>query len=149
MLIFQPLGRLSAPVGAYFYRGAIHRKRLHIEQYRHYRRACYRLAFTAKSLQETASSLGPLGFPFKLTCGIALSLVRALFVSSNPFYQHNFSLIPMIQGMVTNCQVCSEIADLVTGYLNTIREELDESAKGDANSGPWFTTMLCKGLCCD
>ena len=43
----------------------------------------------------------------------------------------------------------AEIADLVMRYLNTIREELDESAKGDANSGPWFTTILCNGICCD
>jgi len=33
--------------------------------------------------------------------------------------------------MVVNRQMCSEIADLVTRHLNTIREELDEAAKGD------------------
>ena len=117
---------------------AIRQKHLHGEQYRQYRRVCYRLAFMAKSLQETAGVLGPLGSPVKLTCGIALSLFQALEVSSDPLYPPHFSLIPIIQGMVVNRQICSEIADLVTRYLNTIREELDEAAKGDAK----FRTLV-------
>ena len=44
----------------------------------------------------------------------------------------------MIQGMTTNRQVCTEIADLVTEYLNTIREELDEAAKEDVK----FRTLV-------
>ena len=63
----------------------IRRKHLNGEQYRQYRKACHRLAFMARSLQETAGVLGPLGSPVKLTCGIALSLVQALDVSSDPF----------------------------------------------------------------
>ena len=43
--------------------------------------------------------------------------------------------------------MCSEIADLVTGYLDTIREVMDEAAKGDANSGLWLRTTLRKWLC--
>ena len=46
----------------------------------------------------------------------------------------------MIQGMVINRQVCSEIADLVTRYLNTIREELDDAAKEDTK----FRTLVEK-----
>ena len=61
------------------------RHHFHGEQYRQYRRACYRLAFMAKSLQETVGVLGPLGSPVKLTCEIALSLVQALEVSSDHF----------------------------------------------------------------
>lgn len=33
--------------------------------------------------------------------------------------------------MVVNRQMCAEIADLVTRHLNTLREELNEAAKGD------------------
>jgi len=34
--------------------------------------------------------------------------------------------------------MCSEIADLVTRYLMTIREELDEAARGDTK----FKTLV-------
>lgn len=61
------------------------RHHFHGEQYRQYRRACYRLAFMARSIQETAGVFGALGTPVKLTCGIALTLVQALEVSSEPF----------------------------------------------------------------
>lgn len=54
----------------------------HSEQYQQYRKVCYRLAFMAKTLRETAGVFGALGSPVKLTCGIALSLVEALEVSS-------------------------------------------------------------------
>lgn len=57
----------------------------HAERYHQYRKACYRLAVMAKSIQETAGVLGVLGSPVNLTCGIALSLVQALQVSSEPF----------------------------------------------------------------
>jgi len=33
--------------------------------------------------------------------------------------------------MVVNRQTCSEIVDLVTRHLDTIREELNGAAKGD------------------
>ena len=39
----------------------------------------------ARSIQETTGVLGALGSPVKLTCGIALSLVQALHVSSELF----------------------------------------------------------------
>ena len=57
----------------------------HGKQYRQYRRACYRLASMARSIQEAAEVMGPLGTPVKATCAIALSVVRALEVSSEPF----------------------------------------------------------------
>ena len=59
--------------------------RHHLHRYGQYRRACYRMDFMAKSLQETVGVLGPLGPPVKLTCEIALSLAQALEVSSDNF----------------------------------------------------------------
>ena len=97
-----------------------------------------------EALQETAGVLRPLGSPVELTCGIPSPWTSVL----TP-YPHNFSLTPMTQGMFINRRMCSEIADLVTGYSNTIREELDEAAKGDANSGPWSRNMLSEQLCSD
>jgi len=73
---------------------AIHHHRFHREQYRQYRKVCYRLAYMAKSLQETAGVLGALGAPLKLTCGIALSLVQALEVSSELFTRTISQLTP-------------------------------------------------------
>ena len=54
----------------------------HGSEYKEYRKACYLLASMAKSVQDTADSLGVLGSPVKLTCGVALTLVGALEVSS-------------------------------------------------------------------
>ena len=107
------------------------RNHFHGEQYRQYRKACYRLAFMARSIQETAGVFGALGFPVKLTCGIALSLVQALEVSSEPFTcPTSHSLL--IQSMVINRQICSDLAELVTRHLTVIRKELDGAAIGDA-----------------
>ena len=61
------------------------RHHIHGEQYHQYRKACYRLAYMAKSLYQTAGVMGAVGSPVKLTCGFALSLVQALEVSSGPF----------------------------------------------------------------
>ena len=63
----------------------------HSEHYHQYRKVCNRLAFMARSLQETACVLGVLGSPIRLTCGIALSLVEALEVSSEPFTPTSFN----------------------------------------------------------
>jgi len=65
--------------------GVTRRHHFHGEQYHQYRKVCYRLAYMAKSLHETAGALGPLASPVRLTCGIALSLVQALEVSFDPF----------------------------------------------------------------
>jgi len=86
----------------------------------------------AKSLQETADVLGVLGSPIRMTCGIALSLVQAFEVSTEPFTRTAFSLVSIIQGMVVNRQMCSELAELVTRHLNILREELGDAAKEDA-----------------
>ena len=85
----------------------------------------------AKSIQETAGVLGALGSPVKLTCGIALSLVHALEVGSELFtYPTSHSLL--IQAMIINRQMCSDLAELVTKHLTAIRKELDGAAIGDA-----------------
>jgi len=65
--------------------GVTRRHHFHGEQYHQYRKVCHRLAYMAKSLHETAGALGLLASPVRLTCGIALSLVQALEVSSDPF----------------------------------------------------------------
>ena len=103
----------------------------HSEQYHQYRKVCHRLAFMAKSLRETAGVLGALGSPIRLTCGIALSLVEALEVGSEPFTPTS-SHWSLYQGMVVNRQMCSDLAELVTRHLNMIREELGGAANGDA-----------------
>lgn len=66
----------------------------HRSQYEEYRKACYLLASMAKSVQDTADSLGVLGSPVKLTCGVALTLVGALEVSSETLHSHDSSLTP-------------------------------------------------------
>jgi hypothetical protein len=71
--------------------GATRRHHFHSEQRLQYRRVCYRLAYMAKSLHETAGALGPLGSPVRLTCGIALSLVQALEVSPDHPCAHTAS----------------------------------------------------------
>jgi len=67
----------------------------------------------AKSRQETAGVLGALGAPLKLTCGIALSLAQALEVSSELLQFLNYLLI---QGMVVNCQMSSDLAKLALDH---------------------------------
>lgn len=90
LVVVASVGGLGAPPGStpnehISSPETIRRKPLRSEQYCQYRSACYWLAFTAKSLQETAGILGPLGSPVKLTCDIALSLVQALDVRSDRF----------------------------------------------------------------
>ena len=38
--------------------------------------------------------------------------------------------------MAVNRPICAEIAELVTGHLNILREGLGEAAKGDEKSRP-------------
>ena len=92
LVVAASVAGLGAPIsipgstpGKHVLSSEVIRHHFHGEQYRQYRRACYRLAFMAKSLQEVVGVLGPLGSPIKLTCGIAISLVQGLEVSSEPF----------------------------------------------------------------
>ena len=86
----------------------------------------------AKYLLENSDVLGALRPPISLACGIALSLVQAFDVSTEPFTRTAFLLVSIIQGMFVNRQLCSELAELVTRHLCVLREELGDAAKEDA-----------------